>query len=169
MLRKTALFSSKDNGFSWWWLGVKVGVVTALVLLWWLENKNRKNLQGSMIEETPGDTKAIPLPVEETVQVETAAIKPPEPSAIPPTEPDDLTKIEGIGPKISTTLQEAGIRTYTQLAASEAAVLKKVLSDAGIRIGQPDTWPEQAALAAKADWTALKELQSSLQGGRRVG
>ena len=46
--------------------------------------------------------------------------------------------------------------------------IKKILKDAGIRIGYPDTWPEQAALAAKNDWDALTVFQGKLQGGRRV-
>ena len=168
MFRKISFFSSEDKKISWWWLGIKVGVVAALIIWWWLENKNKKIIQETASIEPREDTQSIPLPEEETSQVDVLTEEMPESPAALPTEPDDLTKIEGIGPKINATLQEAGIRTFLQLAASKPAVLKQVLTDAGIRIGYPDTWPEQAALAAKADWTALEELQSSLQGGRRV-
>lgn len=168
MFRKIGFFSSENKNISWWWLGIKVGVVAALIIWWWLENKNKKIIQETASIEPRDDTQSIPLPEEETSQVDVLAEEMPESPAAPPTEPDDLTKIEGIGPKINATLQEAGIRTFLQLAASKPAVLKQILTDAGIRIGYPDTWPEQAALAAKADWTALEELQSSLQGGRRV-
>jgi predicted flap endonuclease-1-like 5' DNA nuclease len=174
MFRNIGFCSSKDKSFSWWWLGVKIGVVTALIVWWWLENKGKKYTQKAPAKEPRDEIQSIPLPTEDTppgeaplaeaVQAET-----PEPPATPPTEPDDLTKIEGIGPKINAALQEAGIRTYLQLADAKPAAIKQILSDAGIRIGFPDTWPEQAALAAKADWSALKALQSSLQGGRRAG
>ena len=157
MLRLKGIFSSEDNGFSWWWFGVKVGVVCALILWWWLENRN-KNLVGENVSKALDDqARSIPLPEEETSD-ETMIVS----------EPDDLTKIEGIGPKINTTLQEAGIQTFSQLAASKPETLKKILTNAGIRVAFPDTWPEQAALAAKGDWSELENLQSKFQGGRRV-
>lgn len=85
-----------------------------------------------------------------------------------PATPDDLTKIEGIGPKISSVFQAAGITTFAKLAATEASALQKILDEANIRLGNPETWPEQAALAAKGDWAALETLQDDLQGGRRA-
>ena len=88
------------------------------------------------------------------------------PAAPPP--PDDLTVIEGIGPKISSVFQAAGITTLTQLAATDADTLKRILTEAKIRLGDPGTWPEQAALAAEAKWDELTVLQDTLKGGRRV-
>ncbi|MBC8332563.1 MAG: hypothetical protein H8E28_11330 [Anaerolineae bacterium] len=85
-----------------------------------------------------------------------------------PVTPDDLTKIEGIGPKISSVFHAAGITTFVKMAATEASALQKILDDANIRLGNPETWPEQAALAAKGDWAALEKLQDQLQGGRRA-
>lgn len=86
----------------------------------------------------------------------------------PPT-PDDLRKVEGIGPKIQSILNEAGIFTFQQLAASNVETLTKiVIEDGGIRLAHPDTWPEQAKLAAKGDWDALETLQDELVGGKRV-
>jgi hypothetical protein len=43
----------------------------------------------------------------------------------------------------------------------------EVLRAGGLRIAFPETWPEQAGLAAAEKWDVLKELQSGLQGGRR--
>lgn len=85
----------------------------------------------------------------------------------PQPEPDDLTKIEGIGPKISSTFQAAGINTFDQLGATDVEKLQAILDGAGIRLGNPATWPEQARLAAAEDWGALETLQDELQGGRR--
>ncbi len=85
-------------------------------------------------------------------------------------EPDDLTAIEGVGPKIDGILKAAGIQTFTQLAQADVENLRTILEEAGSRykLAVPDTWPEQAALAAKGDWDALEALQDALSGGRRA-
>jgi predicted flap endonuclease-1-like 5' DNA nuclease len=132
-----------------------------------LENQDKKNTKNAPSETALNNHPSIPLPMDESSSVEPTITAPAAPSQGQPAEQDNLTKIEGIGPKINRTLQEAGIQTFQQLAASEPAVLKQILLDANIRIGFPETWPEQAAFAAKADWTGLKEFQSELQGGRR--
>lgn len=91
----------------------------------------------------------------------------PEPEPSTPAQPDDLKKIEGIGPKIQSVLAEAGITTFAQLAATDVAALVKIVrEDAKIRVAFPDTWPEQAKLAADGDWDGLAKLQDSLKGGR---
>jgi predicted flap endonuclease-1-like 5' DNA nuclease len=89
--------------------------------------------------------------------------------AAPPSPPvsDDLKRIEGIGPKIATVLNEAGITTFAQLAGRGADELKQIVTDGGVRIAFTETWPEQAALAAAGEWKKLEELQEALQGGRR--
>lgn len=81
---------------------------------------------------------------------------------------DDFTRIEGVGPKIDTVLKEAGITSYAQLAESSVENLYTVVREANIRAATPDTWPEQAALAAAAQWAELDSLQENLKGGRRV-
>lgn len=81
---------------------------------------------------------------------------------------DDLKRIEGIGPKLEQVLKEAGIRTFAQLAAKTPEELQRILDAAGVaRISNPETWPEQAALAAAGDWEGLEALQEQLKGGRR--
>jgi NADH-quinone oxidoreductase subunit I len=89
--------------------------------------------------------------------------------AATPAAPDDLQVIEGIGPKIAKTLNNAGITTFAQLAATEASRLEQLLVEANLRrLADPATWPEQAKLAAANDWDGLKTLQAGLKGGRRV-
>jgi predicted flap endonuclease-1-like 5' DNA nuclease len=105
-------------------------------------------------------------PVEEG---ESAAEEKQVPSEPEPQAPDNLRRIEGIGPKISGVLQEAGITTFATLANTGADELRQILDDAGIgRISDPATWPEQAKLAAQGDWEGLEALQEELKGGRRV-
>lgn len=87
------------------------------------------------------------------------------------TASDDLTKIEGIGPKTADILKARGIDTFLKLADTEASDLREYLEEGGIsyRLVKPDTWPAQAALAAQGHWAALKALQDKIVGGKIVG
>lgn len=80
---------------------------------------------------------------------------------------DDLTILEGIGPKVAQILREAGIRTFADLAQAEAAHVQEILNAAGLRMMNPAGWIEQARLAAAGDMEGLKKLQEELKGGRR--
>lgn len=82
---------------------------------------------------------------------------------------DDLTKIEGIGPKIAEILTQKSIVTFADLAKAKAKDLKTMLESAGSRyqMHDPSTWAEQAKLAAKGDWEKLTKLQKDLKGGKR--
>lgn len=76
---------------------------------------------------------------------------------------EDLTKIEGIGPKTEKILNGSGIRTFARLAATSAEDLQKILAAAGPAFlrHNPETWAQQAKLAASGKWEALKKLQNS--------
>jgi len=84
--------------------------------------------------------------------------------------PDDLQKVEGIGPKIASILIENGIMDLEDLSKSSVKKLEKILEMAGPKytLAYPATWPEQAALGARGDWQAMEELKDRLQGGRVV-
>jgi predicted flap endonuclease-1-like 5' DNA nuclease len=84
--------------------------------------------------------------------------------------PDDLEVVEGIGPKIAQIFRDAGVTTFARLAAMSPAEIQPLLDAAGpnFRIANPQTWPEQAALAAANRWTELKVLQDSLTAGRKA-
>ena len=84
--------------------------------------------------------------------------------------PDDLTRIEGIGPKIAEILQAGGIGSFQELASAKVERLKELLDAAGSNFAthDPGTWPEQAGLAAKGDWEGLDKLKAALDGGRRA-
>jgi len=87
-----------------------------------------------------------------------------------PAPEDDLTIIEGIGPKISASLKEHGIRTFTQLARTDTERLQAILAEAGpaFKLAAPavKSWPEQAHLAAQGEWEQLHALKDSLKAGR---
>lgn len=80
---------------------------------------------------------------------------------------DDLTVIEGIGPKISSILKASGIATYADLAAATEDRLREILSAAGLRLAPSlPTWARQAEIAARGAWDELKALQRQLTAGR---
>ena len=94
-----------------------------------------------------------------------------QPAATPPT-PDpaldgNLRLVEGIGPRISQLLYENGITNLGELAATSGEDLKGMLDDAGgsFRLHSPETWPAQAALAAKGKYEELRTWQDDLKGG----
>ena len=94
----------------------------------------------------------------------------PEPQVVATSEaatlPDDLKKIEGIGPKVAGLLHENGIDTFAQLAETPVEKLSAILEAAKLQMMNPASWPKQAQLAANGEWEALQEMQESLRGGR---
>lgn len=127
-----------------WWLILLIFLVIVLIVWWALSRQTTGDETGHDHHEAPAEPKA-----------ETAA-------------PDDLTKIEGIGPKVQGLLNAAGIMTFAQLAAKTPEQLDEILDAAGSIYKAMDetSWPKQAALAAAGDWDALKKLQDELVGGR---
>lgn len=135
---------SQSGGLPWWfWLLV---IIVIIVLVWWW-------LSRKPVEAAPPPAREAEAPL--VAEVEEAV-------------PDDLTVIEGIGPKISALLKEAGITTFAQLAATETSQIEQILTAGGIRLADPASWAEQARLAAAGDLTGLQALQDSLKGGRKV-
>jgi large subunit ribosomal protein L17 len=82
--------------------------------------------------------------------------------------PDDLTIVEGIGPKIAGLLRAAGIQTLAELGVTDVARLSEILTAAKLQFSDPTTWPEQASLAAAGKFDELEALQTSLKGGRHT-
>jgi len=104
----------------------------------------------------------IPEPIATTPTV-------PAPAPAIPAERDDLTVMEGIGPKIQMLLNQYGIYTYQHLAEADVTRLKEILSNAGPQLAMhdPGTWPSQANLAANDQWDTLKSVQGFLKGGKK--
>ena len=90
------------------------------------------------------------------------------PDALVSVEVDDLTLIEGIGPKVAKVLGEAGILTFSQLAEANADDVQKILNEADLKMMDATSWPAQAKLAADDDMDGLKKMQDKLSGGRKV-
>jgi large subunit ribosomal protein L17 len=145
------------------------GVAFFIWLLWWLwSRREEEEEQEAPVIELKTEPLA-PAVEEEAAEAPAAEAEPVEEAEAP--APDDLTRIEGIGPKISSVLQEAGITTFAQLADTDPASLEEILeaSDPRLRrLADPATWPEQAALAAADEWEAHEALRGQLKGGRRA-
>ncbi len=82
----------------------------------------------------------------------------------------DLTKIEGIGPKLAGILVEAGYDSYQKVASEESSKIAEILVAANKRykMHDPTTWPLQADLLAAGKMEELKKLQDELKGGRKA-
>ncbi len=84
-----------------------------------------------------------------------------------PVKLDDLTIVEGIGPKIAEIMRAKGIVSWTDLATTDTGTLRAILDEAGpaFSVHDPGTWPEQAALLVTGRWAEFKELIDRLDGG----
>jgi len=72
------------------------------------------------------------------------------------TKPDDLTQLSGIGPRISTLLAQAGVTQYSELQHMSSEELREIITTGGaLPPSSLDSWPAQAAYAAKGDWNGL--------------
>ena len=82
---------------------------------------------------------------------------------------DDLTAVEGIGPKIADLLIADGITTFAHLASAKLNKIEAILKAAGSRyaMANPGTWSEQATLLAAGDYVGFEKLAEELDGGVR--
>ena len=154
------------------WLPILIIIILLLFLWWGLTRNSIPEGEDTAVH----DTHAHAEPAHEhhsdasTDHVDEEPEPDPDTRTIPSSnEPDDLKKIEGIGPKISSVLNDAGVTTFAQVAATSVEDLERIVkTEGGVRIAFPASWPEQAALAAAGKWEALEKLQDELVGGRKT-
>ncbi|SIS72149.1 LSU ribosomal protein L21P [Kaistella chaponensis] len=81
---------------------------------------------------------------------------------------DDLTIIEGIGPKVAAIFVEAGIKSFADLAKKSKEELEAILDPNGAAYVAMDatTWAQQAQLAADGKMDELQALKDELNGGK---
>ena len=81
---------------------------------------------------------------------------------------NDLKIIEGVGPKIESLFQEAGINSWQAMAESSVESCREVLAKGGdrFRMHDPSSWPLQAKLAYENKWMELAKWQEEHKGGR---
>ncbi|WP_298237354.1 hypothetical protein [uncultured Algibacter sp.] len=81
---------------------------------------------------------------------------------------NDLTVVEGIGPKIQELFHNHDVKTWKALSECTVDKCQSVLDSGGERfkIHNPGTWPEQAKMAYEGNWKALLKWQDELDGGK---
>lgn len=80
---------------------------------------------------------------------------------------NDLTIVEGIGPKIQELFHNHDVKTWLALSQCSLEKCQEVLDSGGPRfkIHKPTTWAQQAGFAAEGKWAELKKWQDELDGG----
>jgi len=87
---------------------------------------------------------------------------------VAPPKHDNLKLVEGIGSKIEELLNKEGIVTFRHLSETSFERLTDILRAAGTRfqMHDPESWPQQAKLAADGKWDELKTWQDEMNKGR---
>jgi predicted flap endonuclease-1-like 5' DNA nuclease len=140
---------------AWAWFLI---VVLIILLVWWLLVRSAEKQSEFQVSH-----EAEIKPVQK-MQSEVAMA---DSSPNVASKNDDLTLLEGIGPKVNSILAEAGITRFDQLANTKTEHLKGILESAGYRYMDPETWPEQAGLLSEGKMEEFKNLVDNLKGGRR--
>ncbi|MBT8177912.1 MAG: 30S ribosomal protein S2 [Eudoraea sp.] len=160
--------------------------VTAAVAEGLAERKAEKQSDtAAKAVDTPAEAEKAPEaaakeePAKETVKETPAAVETPKVEKAPAPEKkkaapkkeavkaDDLTKIEGIGPKGAEALVNAGVDSFEKLSKSKPEAIKEILTEASSRMAHldPTSWPKQAKMAADGDWDKLKDWQDNAKAG----
>ncbi len=81
---------------------------------------------------------------------------------------NDLTLVEGIGPKIQELFHNHDVKTWKALSECSLEKCQEVLTSGGdkFKIHKPGTWPKQAKLAYEGKWAELLKWQDELDGGK---
>ncbi len=97
----------------------------------------RRRAQGEML---PGDSRSFTdIPVEAPAAPKAKAAAAP---VVTESAPDDLTVINGIGPVYAQRLNEAGYRTFADIAMADAEALGAVTK--ATRMANPEEWIAEA-------------------------
>lgn len=121
------------------------------------------------VQEPPAEAPKVETKAEPAPKAEPVKAKEPQAPAkeAAPSDPDDLSLIEGIGPKVSEALNASGVTTFAQLAVlTPEEIEQKVKVEQKVRlVGSPSTWVRQAKLAAAGELTALDDLKKHIKSG----
>ena len=79
---------------------------------------------------------------------------------------NDLTVIEGIGPKIDELFKKAGIKTWKALSETTVEKCQQILEGGGesFKAHNPTSWPLQSEMACTGKWDELKKWQDDMLG-----
>jgi large subunit ribosomal protein L27 len=105
------------------------------------KRKNRSYVSVAPIVDV--DVAVAEAPVKEAPKVKAAPVVE-EPKA--EAKGDNLTKLDGVGPKLAEILNEAGLNSFADVAGTSVEKFKEILEAAGSRYASkdPQPWIEQA-------------------------
>lgn len=113
----------------WIWF-LLIGLVIVVAVIWTLyeEGESGKTQDEAAVQTVAAPTRAVAT----------------ESTPAPEVRPDDLKRVNGIGPKIEQLLKRNGIMTFAQLAETDVSRIQALLDEADYDLADPTTWPEQA-------------------------
>ena len=117
-------------------------MVFFFLFFWWARKEKDRKVKQTWIThgagvETPQEAQSEEIELQPALQ-KTQVIS----------TQDDLSLINGIGPKMAGILNENGINTFAQLANTDISTLKRILKEKNLAFTNPTSWAEQARLAA---------------------
>ncbi|HDH25986.1 MAG TPA: hypothetical protein ENH00_07325, partial [Actinobacteria bacterium] len=98
------------------WLIAIIALIAGLIIGWWLANRACEQQHGSAVNVAASEPAQAAVEVAEEAPVVTKE-----------QDPDDLTQIEGVGPKIAELLNMGGVYTFSELAEMDADRIKERL------------------------------------------
>lgn len=130
--------------------------------------EEKKEVKAEEIKVEEVKVEEAPIVEEKKVEAKPAKEEAPKKAAKAKSDTsDDLTKVEGIGPKAAEALVNAGFESYAKLAKGKPEKIKEILTEASSRMAHldPTSWPKQAQMAADGKWDELKVWQDNVKGG----
>lgn len=146
-----------------------IGIVYVLLALLLLLFFARRGQTGSAAQPQVS-AQTAKAPQSHVSKAAASATRPLSTPMVQPSAKDDLTVIEGIGPKSQEALNKSGVYTFAHVAALSPEELYRivriqhgvqVLSDAAA------TWQKQAEFLARGDIPGFKAYVDQLVAGRR--
>ena len=152
------------------WILPGVLALLGLVFVWLGVRPERGTAQPMDAVDAPAELMpalASGVQLYDVVRVQAPAVALPQPEPVveaPADTGDDLTMVDGIGPKLAEALNAAGITTFAALGEMKPDAIREALHSQGSRTGNNvDTWPQQARFAARGDWSGMRRYVSSLK------
>jgi len=153
----------------WWFL---LGLLLGWLLNWLLSKLLRKDPPAApragerseaIVEPHEALVTAATVPPSRVIDVHAARV-----AGFNLKHGDDLTIIEGIGPKIDELFHANGVNSFAKLARLGVPDMLEILDRGGphFQLANPGSWAAQAALASENRWLELKRLQDELIAGR---
>lgn len=141
-----------------WWL-LLAALLIGIVVAWWIFAINDRTRIDAGLARDVMEEGAAPAARNSALMDAPPAAAVTSKTATPPAHKaetaagDDLTRLKGVGPKLSALLHGLGITSFAQIASWSDADVDRIDAQLGNFSGRirRDSWREQAAFLAKGD------------------